>query len=59
MHKRRYKSGASKRRAAKDADKELDKIPKLSTYFTVKSNVQEQARESDETDSESTSRDTD
>ncbi|KAM9130031.1 uncharacterized protein ACDP82_010761 isoform 1-T4 [Pangshura tecta] len=46
------KSGASKRKAAKDAEKELEKIPKLSTYFALQSNVQVQAHETDSASSD-------
>uniref|UniRef100_A0A452GIL1 DUF4371 domain-containing protein n=1 Tax=Gopherus agassizii TaxID=38772 RepID=A0A452GIL1_9SAUR len=52
MSKRMYKSGASKRKAAKDAEKELEKIPKLSTYFVLQSNVQVQAHETDSASSD-------
>lgn len=52
MSKRTYKSGASKRKAAKDAEKELKKIPKLSTYFALQSNVQVQALETDSASSD-------
>ncbi|XP_029767240.1 glucose-6-phosphate exchanger SLC37A1-like [Terrapene carolina triunguis] len=49
---RTYKSEASKQKAAKDAEKELEKIPKLSTYFALQSNVQVQAHETDSTSSD-------
>nr|XP_008169192.1 zinc finger MYM-type protein 1-like [Chrysemys picta bellii] len=52
MSKRTYKIGASKRKAAKDAEKELEKIPKLSTYFALQSNIQVQAHETDSASSD-------
>ncbi|KAH1181732.1 hypothetical protein KIL84_005458 [Mauremys mutica] len=52
MSKRTYKSRASKRKAAKDAEKELEKIPKLSTYFALQSNIQVQAHETDSASSD-------
>lgn len=52
MSKRTYKSRASKQKAAKDAEKELEKIPKLSTYFALQSNVQVQAHETDSASSD-------